>query len=63
MLSTTVAELHFLMKCFGYMSGEVANIHMEIDAEEPGNDSKNVHLPEPYSNFVTMAVSIPHCVV
>ena len=55
-LSTTVAELHSFMKCFGScqflrglwmdISGEVANIHMRIDAENLVTTARTIHLPE-----------------
>ena len=55
-LSTTVAELFFFMKCFGScqflrglwmdISGEVANMHMRTDAKNLVATPRTIHLPE-----------------
>ena len=55
-LSTTVAELYYFMKCFGScqflrglwmdLSGEVANIHMRTDAKNQVTTARTIHLPE-----------------
>ena len=54
--STTVAELHAFMKCFGTclflkglwadLSGENAEIHMRIDANNLVTTAKTTHAPE-----------------
>ena len=55
-LSTTVAELYFFMKCFGSrqflrglwmdISGEVAKIHMTTGAKNLVTTARAIHLPE-----------------
>ena len=55
-LSTTVAELFYFMKCFGSglflcglwmdKSGEVAEIHMRTDAKNLVTTARTIHLPE-----------------
>ena len=55
-LSTTVAELYSLMKCFGScqflrglwmdLSGLVAKIHMRPDAKNLATTARTIHLPE-----------------
>ena len=55
-LSTTVAELYYFMKCFGScqflrglwmdISGEVANIHMRTGAKNLVTTARTIHLPE-----------------
>ena len=55
-LSTTVAELFYFMKCFGSgqflcglwmdISGEVADIHMRTDAKNLVTTARTIHLPE-----------------
>ena len=55
-LSTTVAELYYFMKCVGScqffrgiwmdMSGEVSNMHMRIDAKSLVTTARTIHLPE-----------------
>ena len=63
-LSTTVAELHSFMKCFGSchflrglwmdISGEVAHIHMRTDAQNLVTTARTIHLPEdhPHNFYV-----------
>ena len=56
MLSTTVADLYSFMKCFVSclflrglwmdISGEVAEIHMRIDAKNLVTTARTIHLPE-----------------
>ena len=55
-MSTTVAELHGLMRCFGScqylrglwsdMSGEVVNIHIRTDANNLVTTASTTHQPE-----------------
>ena len=55
-LSTTVAELYFFMKCFGSrqflcglwmnISGEIADIHMTTGAKNVVTTARTIHLPE-----------------
>ena len=55
-LSTTVAELFYFMKCFGSCqflcglwmdkSGELADIHMRTDAKNLVTTARTIHLPE-----------------
>ena len=55
-LSTTVAELYSLMKCFGScqflrglwmdISGEVANLHIRTDAKNLVTTARTIHLPD-----------------
>ena len=55
-LSTTVAELHSFVKCFGScqflrglwmdISGEVANRHIRTDAKNLVTTARTIHLPE-----------------
>ena len=53
-LSTSVAELHSFMKCFGscqflrglWMDTSVANIHMRTDAMNLVTTARTIHLPE-----------------
>ena len=55
-LSTTVAELYYFMKCFGSRqflrglwmkkSGEVAKIHMTTGAKNVASTARTIHLPE-----------------
>ena len=55
-LSTTVAELYSIMKCFGScqflrglwmdLSGEVAHIHMRTDAKNLVIAARTIHSPE-----------------
>ena len=55
-LSTTVAELYYFMKCFGScqflrgfwmdLSGEVADIHMRTDAKNLVTTARTIQLPE-----------------
>ena len=55
-LSTTVAELYYFMKCCGScqflrglwmdISGEVADIHMTTDAKNLVTTARTIHLPE-----------------
>ena len=55
-ISTTVAELHSFMKCFGScqclrglwmdISGAVANIHMRTDAKNLVPTARTINLPE-----------------
>ena len=55
-LSTTVTELYYFMKCFGScqflcglwmnISGEVADIHTRTDAKNLVTTARTIHLPE-----------------
>ena len=55
-LSTTVAELYSIMKCFGScqflrglwmdISGETANVHMRTDTKNLVTTARTIHLPE-----------------
>ena len=59
-LSTAVAELYSFMKCFGScqflrglwmnISGEIADIHMRIHAQNVVTTATTIHLPEPKRN-------------
>ena len=56
MLSTTVAELYSLMKCFGTclfmrglwmdLTGEIADVHIRTDAKNLVTTAQTTHLPE-----------------
>ena len=59
-LSTSVTELYYFMKCFGScqflrglwmdLSSEVADIHMRTDAENLVTTARTIHLPEQKGN-------------
>ena len=65
-LSTTVAELYSLMKCFGSwqflrglwmdLSGEVADIHMRTDAKNLVTTARTIHLPEKKETIHTVSM-------
>ena len=44
-MSTTVAELHALMRCYG-ITGEIADVHIRTDANNLVTTASTTHQPE-----------------